>query len=400
MPRSSPRRASSSKAIIFAMGVLSSDWDDRLCVERGARDGRPATLRRSHRPDLALCRAECQAGLALGWGECKRPGWARARSSRPGQRCGRAGCPQCASETAGDPVGRRAPDGRGRAPTPGRRGAADAGAGPGAGGGPRRRRRAAAVRQLGDGRLRGARRRRRRGDAAPVELPVAADIPAGRTDVPPLDARHRAPDHDRRPDAGRRGRGGAGRADRRRRPSGCGSTRRPRPAQHVRRAGEDVAAGDVVLPAGHGARPGPDRARRGRRRRRRSRCAAGRGCWCSPPAPSWSRRASRCAPGQIYESNGPMLAAAVERRGRSAPSCCASCPTTSTQFLGDARRARLARRPVDLVADLGRGQRGGLRGGQGRASPTAGSSSSRSRCSRAGRRARARLDGPTGVSRW
>jgi len=25
---SSPRRASSSKAIIFAMGVLSSDWDD------------------------------------------------------------------------------------------------------------------------------------------------------------------------------------------------------------------------------------------------------------------------------------------------------------------------------------------------------------------------------------
>ena len=33
---------------------------------------------------------------------------------------------------------------------------------------------------------------------APVELPVAADIPAGRTDVPPLRARHRAPDHDRR----------------------------------------------------------------------------------------------------------------------------------------------------------------------------------------------------------
>jgi hypothetical protein len=49
MPRSSPRRASSSKAIIFAMGVLSSDWDDRKsCAERGARDGRPATLRRSH----------------------------------------------------------------------------------------------------------------------------------------------------------------------------------------------------------------------------------------------------------------------------------------------------------------------------------------------------------------
>src|SRR5215207_10574073 len=53
MPRSSPRRASSSKAIIFAMGVLSSDWDDtKVVLSGGARDGRPATLRRPHRPDI------------------------------------------------------------------------------------------------------------------------------------------------------------------------------------------------------------------------------------------------------------------------------------------------------------------------------------------------------------
>src|SRR5512141_2843133 len=50
MPRSSPRRASSSNAIIFAMGVWSSDGRV-FYVGRGARDGRTATLRRSHRPD-------------------------------------------------------------------------------------------------------------------------------------------------------------------------------------------------------------------------------------------------------------------------------------------------------------------------------------------------------------
>jgi len=43
MPRSSPRRASSSKAIIFAMGVLSFQLLMPAVVGTGARDGRTPT---------------------------------------------------------------------------------------------------------------------------------------------------------------------------------------------------------------------------------------------------------------------------------------------------------------------------------------------------------------------
>jgi hypothetical protein len=43
MPRSSPRRASSSKAIIFAMGVLSFQLLVQGVVGTGARDGRTPT---------------------------------------------------------------------------------------------------------------------------------------------------------------------------------------------------------------------------------------------------------------------------------------------------------------------------------------------------------------------
>src|SRR4051794_3750948 len=76
MPRSSPRRASSSKAIIFAMGVLSSDWDDtKVVVSGGARDGRPATLRRPHRPDIwHSTLPSASPCLALGGVECNARG--------------------------------------------------------------------------------------------------------------------------------------------------------------------------------------------------------------------------------------------------------------------------------------------------------------------------------------
>jgi hypothetical protein len=49
MPRSRPRRASSSKAMILAMR-----WDppDRWCCSAGARDGRPDV--RPHLVELAL----------------------------------------------------------------------------------------------------------------------------------------------------------------------------------------------------------------------------------------------------------------------------------------------------------------------------------------------------------
>ena len=80
MPRSSPRRASSSNAIIFAMGVLSSVGmtQSRRC-RRGARDGRPATLHRPHRSDIwhstvssasPCCRTSPLRHLALDRIEC------------------------------------------------------------------------------------------------------------------------------------------------------------------------------------------------------------------------------------------------------------------------------------------------------------------------------------------
>ena len=70
MPRSSPRRASSSNAIIFAIGWCPPMGESS--ASNGARDGRTATLRHSHRPDnwhstvssarpvLALARTECK----------------------------------------------------------------------------------------------------------------------------------------------------------------------------------------------------------------------------------------------------------------------------------------------------------------------------------------------------
>jgi hypothetical protein len=61
MPRSSPRRASSSKAIIFAMGLWSSDLMNEVCVS----DPAPATDDRQPcagltGPTLALVGTECQ----------------------------------------------------------------------------------------------------------------------------------------------------------------------------------------------------------------------------------------------------------------------------------------------------------------------------------------------------
>jgi molybdopterin molybdotransferase len=147
----------------------------------------------------------------------------------------------------------------------------------------------------------------------PVELPVAEDIPAGRTDIPTLD-----PGTAHRIMTGAPVPAGAtaivpveatdGRIDvvRISSPSSEG--------RHIRRAGEDVAAGSTVLRAGqvitpavvglaaalglHGLAVIP---------RQRVLIVSTGSELVSPGTP--------LRPGQIYESNSPMLAAAVRDAG-------------------------------------------------------------------------------------
>jgi molybdopterin molybdotransferase len=184
-------------------------------------------------------------------------------------------------------------------------------------------------------------------EAAPVVLPVAIDIPAGRTHVPPLEPGTVARIMTGAPmpvgaDAVvpvERTDGGTERVALRHAP-GVGT--------HVRGIGEDVAAGRVVVPAGtvlQAAQIG---------------IAAAVGCAELPvrrrPVVLVLSTGSELVapgtplqPGQIYESNGPMLAAAVEEAGGRAE-LLRFVPDDVDEFL-----ARLGERVagVDLVLTSG-----------------------------------------------
>ncbi len=184
---------------------------------------------------------------------------------------------------------------------------------------------------------------------APVELPVEADIPAGRTDVPPL-----------RPGTAHRIMTGAPV------PTGADAvvpveqtdrgldrvrlSAAPALGAHIRRAGEDVRAGDVVLTAGTvlgapqiGVAAAVGCAGIPVRRRPRVLVLSTGSELVAPGTP--------LLPGQIYESNGPMLAAAVEDAGGTAE-LLRFVPDDVDRFL-DRIRERLADTAVDLLLTSG-----------------------------------------------
>ncbi|MBW0137776.1 molybdopterin molybdotransferase MoeA [Pseudonocardia abyssalis] len=182
---------------------------------------------------------------------------------------------------------------------------------------------------------------------APVVLPVATDIPAGRTDVPALE-----------PGTAARIMTGAPM------PAGAdaivqveftdGGTERvslrhaPEVGVHVRRIGEDVVEGRVVIDAGTvlqaaqiGIAAAVGLAELPVRRRPVVLVLSTGSELVAPGTP--------LRPGQIYESNGPMLAAAVEEAGGVAE-LLRFVPDDVEEFLG-----RLAERieGVDLVVTSG-----------------------------------------------
>ena len=175
----------------------------------------------------------------------------------------------------------------------------------------------AAVRRLGDGRLRGAERRgRRRSESTASRArarPSSAPLAPG-TRVPDLDRRRRAGGHASPSSRSRRPRSATARS----------SCPQARAGANVRRAGEDVRAGETRDRGRHRARAGRARGARVARQAAVA-CArrpAGRGR--SRPATSWSSRAPTLGPGQIRNSNAYGARRAGRARRRASVVDCAS----------------------------------------------------------------------------
>jgi molybdopterin molybdotransferase len=186
-------------------------------------------------------------------------------------------------------------------------------------------------------------------DAHPVRLPMGADIPAGRTDVPPLEPGtvHRIMTGAPLP-AGADAVVPVEQTD-----GGVGTVAlmaQPQPGAHVRHTGEDVRRGAVVLAAGTvlsapkiGIAAAVGSATVPVRRRPRVLVLSTGSELVAPGTP--------LRPGQIYESNGPMLAAAVEDAGGQAE-LLRFVPDDVDEFLGRLRE-RTERGGIDLVLTSG-----------------------------------------------
>ncbi|MEJ3656893.1 gephyrin-like molybdotransferase Glp [Actinomycetes bacterium KLBMP 9759] len=184
---------------------------------------------------------------------------------------------------------------------------------------------------------------------SPVELPVAEDIPAGRVDVPPL-----APGTAHRIMTGATVPEGADAVVQVELTDGGVERvklfRAPAVGTHVRTVGEDVHEGDVLLRAGTvlrapqiglaaavGAATLPVR-------RRPVVLVLSTGSELVEPG-------TPLRPGQIYESNGPMLAAAVEDAGGQAE-LLRFVPDDVDELLSTLRK-RVEQSGVDLVLTSG-----------------------------------------------
>ena len=164
--------------------------------------------------------------------------------------------------------------------------------------------------------------------ALPVTLPVSQDIPAGRTDTAPLLAGTAA-----RIMTGAPLPAGADVIVQVERTDGGADAVRidsaPAPGVHVRTRGEDVRAGSVVLPAGTvigppqiGVAAALGFAELPLRRPLRVLVLSTGSELVEPGQP--------LGPGQIYESNAPMLAAAIAAVGGAARRSRTSSPMTSS----------------------------------------------------------------------
>ena len=217
--------------------------------------------------------------------------------------------------------------------------------GPRAGRARARAQRPPGLHQLGDGRLRGARGRRRRrrgargwsGRAAPAS-PFAGTVGAGRGACasPPAPSCPRAPTRSCAARTPRRPRATPSRA----------TVPPPGRGRSCAAAARTCARGRCCCPPATGWRPTRWRWSPAAGHAVRARACAAR-AWSSwGAATRWCSPAAGPAPGQVFDSNRPGIAAQARAAGRRGRCACCSCPTTCAATEAALREAPRRRDPA------------------------------------------------------